>query len=152
MSTLAMVSIFLIMVMTTADVTKRFILGSSLQGSVEVCEILLVILAFLGLAWAEVTNTHVRTDIIFERLPRKMKPSVNLFAHLISIAVLVFFVYATTLHAKSQFIIGEVAWTGTSQIELWPARFTIVLGLIAFCIVKLVEMVIEVLPAGKGEN
>jgi len=143
LGTLGMVFIFLIMVMTTADVTKRFTLGSSLGGSVEVSQMLLVGMVFLALAWAEVTNSHVRVDLIFERLPRKMKPSVNLFARLICFATVVFLVYATILYAESQFIKGEVIWAGTFQIQLWPARFSIVLGLIVFCILILVKMVIE---------
>ena len=49
LAVVAMVCIFTVVISTVSDVTKRFTLGTSLQGSIEVSEILLVMLAFLAL-------------------------------------------------------------------------------------------------------
>jgi len=128
------------MVLTVIDGTSR-LWGGGLLGSVEICQMLLVAVAFGGLAWAEVTNSHVRVDVLYEHLPRRVQAGMNFFVYLIYAAIIIFLLYANILYEGEQFAKAEVTWVGASQVALWPTRLSLTLGLFIFCVIIVVETV-----------
>jgi len=148
----AMICTFCISLFTTIDVSFRFVLGKSVEGSIEVCEVLMVLIAFLGLTWADVTNTHVEVKFLVEKFPNHIKKSNELFVKVLTTACLGLFSYASIKYAIEKFIIDEVIWVGTKQMVLWPARFSLVLGifvLFLYYLGKLVSILTDLMATHK---
>jgi TRAP-type C4-dicarboxylate transport system permease small subunit len=137
----AIFCVFSIAVLTTADVSSRFILGKSLEGSVEVCEILMVFAAFLGLAWAEITNTHVKVDFLVLKFPTKARLILDIGAKCLTAICLFLISYASFKITFAKYYSGEVAWAGTAQIALWPARLGLAVGFALFCVLSMFKAI-----------
>ena len=141
LAVISMVSMFIIIVSTNVDVFLRFLFTSSVPGNVNLCEGLMVLAVFLGLPITELTGNNVKMEVIFDRLPRRLQPGMVLFDRLLCFLILAFLTYASISYAITQFVQGEVMLASTTQIELWPARFSLALGIAVLCFIILVETV-----------
>ena len=94
----------------------------------------MVLATFLGLAWAEIANAHVRVDFLVLKLPPKIRLVVDIGAKCLTVMCLSLISYASVKIALAKYYAGEIAWAGTEQIVLWPARFGLGLGFTVFCI------------------
>lgn len=120
-------ALFLIMIMVTLDVAGRNFWNRSVPGIIESAEVILVIGAFLGLAYAQRTRSHVSTTFIIELMPRALARVVKT-AGLAVLALYVAFAAAVSAgRAWSSFVAGEVRF-GLIEIPQWPARAAIALG------------------------
>lgn len=120
-------ALFLIMGTATLDVVSRNLLARSVPGIIESAEVILVIGAFLGLAYAQRTRTHVSTTFIIKLMPRALARIVKA-AGLAVLALYVGFAAAVSAgRAWSSFVGGEVRF-GLIEIPQWPARLAIALG------------------------
>ncbi len=63
--------VFLMMLVAFADVMGRKAFGQPLRGSVELTELLMLLVVFLGVAMVSREQTHVQLDLIDEWVPRR---------------------------------------------------------------------------------
>lgn len=148
----ASVCLFVVIVSTTTDATMRRLFNSALLGSIEICELTLVPVAFFGLAWAHVTGSHVRLDFIFERLPQRMQPTLQFIVDLICLSCLIALAWAGIEYTIFQYIGMERTWAGNAQIPIWPFRATLALGVIGFCIAMIVQAVTDAKSISQGKR
>lgn len=120
---------FALAIAITTDVVSRMVSGRSLPGLVEVSETLLVMLVFLGMAFASYTGGQIAVDLVTGSLPRRASAWVRAIGDVITLAILVWLVSATYTRAIDSFLGGEFKF-GLVQWPLWPARTAIVLGLV----------------------
>jgi TRAP-type C4-dicarboxylate transport system permease small subunit len=69
MSWTASGGIFLMMLLGFADVLGRKLLGRPLRGSVELTELLMLLVVFLGVTIVSHRQQHVQLDLIDDRIP-----------------------------------------------------------------------------------
>ena len=60
--------IFILMILTAANVLLRKLTGISITGMTEISELMMIILVFFALAQAEIMNRHVRVSLLTDRL------------------------------------------------------------------------------------
>ncbi|MFQ5842293.1 MAG: TRAP transporter small permease subunit, partial [Thermodesulfobacteriota bacterium] len=75
---IASATLFLMMLLTTADVFLRKVFSKSILGTVEVTEFMMVGLVFFSLAQTEVLNRHVKVDLIMSRLRERTQGMIDM--------------------------------------------------------------------------
>jgi TRAP-type C4-dicarboxylate transport system permease small subunit len=75
------------MLLVVADVILRKYFAAPIRGSLEITEILMGFVVFLGLAFCAVKGEHVFIDIITERLSKSAKSITMIIVHFLSAGV-----------------------------------------------------------------
>ncbi|HEX6722306.1 MAG TPA: TRAP transporter small permease [Burkholderiaceae bacterium] len=124
---LAAVALFAIMILTLVDVSGRKALSESVPGSLEMTELLMVVVIFAGLPLVSLAGEHVVFDSLDPWLPKWLRRAQGLLVDLVCAAALLGL--AWLMWAKA----GEMAGYGetTAQLKLPKAPF--VYGMSVLC-------------------
>ena len=107
MDGIASVSIFVIMILITADVLSRLIFNKPFVGTAEIVSSIIIIVCFLEIPYVAVKGAHVRTTMLYDKVGAKGKLIIDILAAFLGILVYSFIIRASwgkLLHAIS---IGE---------------------------------------------
>jgi TRAP-type C4-dicarboxylate transport system permease small subunit len=139
----AMMAIFVMMCLTFADTSGRYIFKRPITGAVEFTQSYLMVAAvFLSMGYAYRKDAFIRVTIFLDHLPRRAKivvNYVNYFVQVVSILYGVALVIATTYQALRIFATGMVICT-TVQLPLWPAYLIIPIGLFLMSLLMLLDL------------
>ena len=137
LATLATISM---MVTITIDVVVRGITGASVPGVLELSETVLVAAVFLGMAHTGATNGHISVDLVTDRIPQRVSRWAIAFGWVLTAGILAWMVYATGLRAVGSTEANETRM-GLVNWPLWPARWLIVIGLIAMLLIAIMNVI-----------
>jgi TRAP-type C4-dicarboxylate transport system permease small subunit len=124
-----------------ADIAGRSLFGSGIPGCVEIGEFMMILVGFLGMAQAQKMGSHVDVDLLFNRLPNRVKDFLRVVILILMISFVSLFFYATLMAALDYTINGEDAWFGPYLIPVWIIRWTAPIGLALFIIQLIAELV-----------
>ena len=83
---IAVLSIFVMMLLTSADAIGRYLFNSPIAGAYEVTEKYLMLIAvYLGASFTYREGSNIRIGLVIDRLPRQVRMGLNLFAQVFSI-------------------------------------------------------------------
>ena len=119
----------LLMLLVVAEVVLRDLFGSSLGGSIELSEVALVFLVFLGVAYAQQADAHVSTNLLTARIPPRAASVLKSVAMLAMTVVLLWATYVTAIRGWDSMRAGEARF-GLRSVPVWPARLMIPVGLL----------------------
>ncbi|MBS7807395.1 TRAP transporter small permease [Variovorax sp. PCZ-1] len=143
-------ALFAIMVLTFFDVGGRKLLSQSIPGSLELTELLMVIVIFAGLPLVSERGEHVIFDSLDSVWPAWLVKIQKAFVHIVC-AVLMMALAALMWKTGAQF--AEYGET-TAQLKISKAPF--IYGMAVFCAVTgLVHLALAFFPgreAGEGEG
>ena len=151
LGTLSAVLIMLIMFLSSADVTSRYLLGAPIKGAYELNEIFFLSAALLGVAYAQKYKAHVNVELLVSHLPKRIAVSVEtcmLFVALVTYAIVV---WMSSLEFLNSWTTNEFRW-GLIAIPLWPARLMVALGFTLLCCRFIGEIVINIRRLWKDEE
>ena len=117
-----------IMLILVANVVMRALFTSSVQGSVEFSEVLLAFVVFAGLAYAQQSGSHVRTELVTSRLPDRIARPARVVGLLVAAAVLAWCTVATAGRGIEAWQAGEARF-GVRSVPTWPGRLAVPIGL-----------------------
>lgn len=142
-------SLFAMMCLTAADVVGRYVFNSPITGAFELTEFLVLILIFSFLAHSQAHKAHVTVDLILSRFPRRFRFIVELFNHLISLALMALIAWVSI---KRAFELKAVAVASPNLgIPSYPFVFFLVLGCLVTCI-EYARDIVRLLKGGKGDS
>jgi TRAP-type transport system small permease protein len=127
--------LFLMMVLTGADVTGRYFFNAPIQGSFELTTLFMSIIVALGLSYCALEKAHVRVDIITMNLSAKVQLILDCIANFCSFALCVLLSWQIFLRALS--LIDAGITTLVLRIPIFPFVFIVDLGILVLCIVFL---------------
>jgi len=136
---ISMVSLFIMVILLVAHVIGRYAFLSPIAGMRELEEFLLVLVAFLGLAYTGLRKGHVRVDIIIGNLPTWVQHVVDTVTGLMSLALWVLMAWKSFFWVMK--IVGPPALT--SEILGIPKAifgFIMIFGMIVFCFVLVAQV------------
>jgi TRAP-type C4-dicarboxylate transport system permease small subunit len=81
-------ALFLMMLLTFMDVVGRKLAGGSIPGAVELTELLMLLVIFVGLPLTSLRGEHVVFDLLDALLPAGAKRFQHFIAHLVCIVTL----------------------------------------------------------------
>jgi TRAP-type C4-dicarboxylate transport system permease small subunit len=135
---IAAYSVFIAMFVMMADVTARTF-QIALPGAVELTEISLALMIFLGWSYTQEQKGHIQIDLVYRRLPaavQRMLDLVHPVLGLVLMAVIVRQGYKFALYSRSS---GEI--TENLALPLWPFKLLLVIGGGAFCLQLVVDFI-----------
>lgn len=125
---IAALSVATMMASMTFDVVTRAFLNIAVQGIYELVQTLVVVIAFMGLAYTERARATVRVTLITERMPPRVRSAFTGVGSLVAALTAAWLAYAFWGNALDSFNRGESS-QGIVQFVLWPARFAAALGM-----------------------
>jgi len=131
------VATVLTMTIVTVDVTLRFF-GSGVPGTLEIVTwYLMVIVAFLPLAYVERQDGAISVDALYVLAPPRAKRAIDIFVGLFSFLVYATVAYLSLQLALHRFSSGSYVMTAYYALPVWPAYFIVPVGFGAAAIVVL---------------
>lgn len=133
---IAGVVLFGLALLTVADVMSRNLRGQSILGAIEISTLLLVAVAFFGLAAAEIDGRHVSVSLLEERAGRRGRMAMSLLrAVLVTLlgAVLVYGMFGTFDGALER---GETT-NDVLRLPTWPAKLAVALSFLLFFVLAI---------------
>ena len=133
---LAMVCLGLMVIPITVDVVIRSVSVYSISGTVEVEELLMFTLVFMGLAYPQLSCDHIDMNVLFPHLPAFMQRFLYVFHWTLSIILMVLVTREVGIVAVERFTLKE--YTEAFAIPTYPFYFlaTIGLGLLVLALFK----------------
>lgn len=120
----------IMMLLTFFDVIGRAF-NHPIVGTVEVTELLMGSLIFLGLGWTTFLRGHIRVDIVINYLPPRAKASLEMVTTIICIVFAVLLCWQLWLKAADTVEMGDVT-------QIWALPFWSVAYVMAICSITLV--------------
>lgn len=136
---LSMVNCFFMVIITILDVVSRHLLHRAIPGVIELNEVLMVGIVFLGLAMAQKEKTHIRAELLVSRLSAKWQKGLDIFAIVLSLAFWGILLASSAPRAWQSFVIGEYR-EGLIKFPIWPARGALCFGLLIMCLQLLYDL------------
>jgi TRAP-type C4-dicarboxylate transport system permease small subunit len=126
------VALLLMMVAGAADVigTNLDMIGIPSQpvpAAFEFMATMMVVSVFLGASLGQARRTHIRVEVLVNRLPRGGQMLANLIRYGLSAAFFLAIAWFGALGAIHSFNVGEFA-PGIINFPVWPARFFLAFG------------------------
>lgn len=128
MDGIASISIFLIMILITADVLSRLIFNKPFAGTAEIVSSIIIIVCFLEIPYVAVKGAHVRTTMLYDKVGVKGKLVIDIIAALLGILVYSFIIRASWGNLFHAINIGEAEIAGSFRVTTVPGRFAIIFG------------------------
>lgn len=122
------VFILALMLLVVLEVVLRDLFETTLGGTIEVSEVVLAFLVFLGVAYAQQDDAHVQTDLVTSRLPPGAAAWIRAVGLVVAAIVLLVAAWATAGRGWDAFQTGESRF-GLRSVPVWPARLIIPVGL-----------------------
>jgi TRAP-type transport system small permease protein len=136
---------------TVIDIVGRSVFGSPMRGTVELTELAVVVLVYLGLGHVEHRDAHISVDLLFVRLGTRGQLVMRVVASSISLAVVALLTWRLYLFA-GQLQAGGYT-TGVLRVPLHPVAIVGVVGAAGFFLAILTNLVLvlrELLAGSRG--
>jgi TRAP-type C4-dicarboxylate transport system permease small subunit len=141
MNRVASVTLFSMMFLTIADVFLRKVFSSSILGTVEVTEFLMLILVFFALSQTEVLNGHVKVDLVMGRFSERTQAIVDMITQVICFLLFGLFTSSALVYSEKMREAAEV-----SQ-DLWIPKYPFVYVVVVGCAILSLALLIKFLMA-----
>ena len=143
-------ALFVMMLLTTADVTGRYLFNKPILGAFELTEFLVLILIFSFLAHTQAEKTHVSVDLLLRRFPKKWRRAIGLFNHAACLALMALLVWMTVLRAIELKTFAEAS--SNLKIPKYPFAYFVVIGCSVLCIEYIRDLIRLVQGRKKGRE
>ena len=140
--------LFLMMLLTIADVFMRKVFSRSILGTVELTEFMLVILIFFSLAQAEVLNSHVKVDLVMSRFGERAQGLVDMITQLACFLLSGLITWSTVIYSEEMGASREVSqdlW-----IPIYPFVYIVALGCAIFSLTLLIKFFMALIRVVKS--
>lgn len=122
----AVVAIF-VMLFVGAEVTLRYAFDSPIPGHLELSELLMPIIVFLGLSYTQATHGHVGMDLVLDMLPPRPRRRAYMATLLISIFVCAVLAWFSARNAYQLWLYDDVTMS-PPYFKTWPTGAAVAVG------------------------
>ncbi len=111
----------------SASVGSRYILDYSIPGSLDITQIILVLIIFFPLAYVEEKGGHINITVLYSRFPPKMIEVLKIVSKILALILFGLMAFMSLIGAINSFLQKEASW-GDFAIPLWIPKFFIFIG------------------------
>ena len=140
--------LFVMLLLSTADVLGRYFFNRPLSGSQEISEILLPGVVLLGWAYAQRQKVHVSVDILFNRFRPRFKAIVAFLTTCLALAIAILVIWQGMLLSISYFNMGRLI--RNINVPIFIPRLLVPLGGLSLFLVLIVDLYDSVKEIKKG--
>jgi len=130
--------IFALMIIGVAQVLGRKLFNFPIHGYIDMVEIMMSFLVFMGLAYTERLGGHIRMEIFVTLMPKRVLWLFEVLSVVIALFVVGVLTYYTGTHAWRSWTSGDS--TMDAQILLWPSKLIVSASLALLFLRLLVEL------------
>ncbi len=124
---------FLIMFLILVDVTLRYFFKTSVPGSTELVELILVGLVFLGIAYTQFEKGHINIDFLTSRLPHNIQSIVGSITYLLTLGIVALITWRIFEYAKkSADVKVGILYIPVSLLSIW--QLLVVPCCVSYCV------------------
>ncbi|MFH1647263.1 MAG: TRAP transporter small permease [Chloroflexota bacterium] len=147
-SIIGVVTLAGLMLLTVSDVVLRFFFTKPIQGSLEVTELLMIVMVYPGLAWVAVRRMNIKVDLLVNRFSPRAQGIFDTVTCLISLAVAVLIAWFTV--PQVFYMQSRGIETDTLHIKHWPFYWLIAFAYAVLCLVLITNLIDFIKKAVKG--
>lgn len=136
------------------DVLLRKLAGVTIPGASEGSVLLLVLLAYLGMAGAQAKQAHFSADFMVQRLGPAWRRRLQILVLVLSLAFVLAVAWLTATSAWQSTARGEASF-GIVQFPIWPSRIAVAIGFALLALQLVVDIIrawLGVLPGASGDR
>ncbi|MFH1626367.1 MAG: TRAP transporter small permease [Pseudomonadota bacterium] len=119
------------MFLVTISIGGRYLLGKPVPSTIEISEVILVLVIFLPLAYVQQRGGHLRVMFLYSRLPKSLRTACDILALALSTMLFALMTWQTLIYALHSWASSETSW-GIVPIPLWIPKFGIFFGCLVF--------------------
>jgi TRAP-type C4-dicarboxylate transport system permease small subunit len=141
-------ALFIMMLLTAADVAGRYLFNKPILGAFELTEFLVLILIFSFLAHAQAEKTHVSVDLLVGRLPEKWRMTLSVINHAVCLALVGLIAWMSAIRAME---LKEYAEASSNLgIPKYPFAYFVVIGCAVLALEYMRDLIRMAKPKKKG--
>ncbi len=126
------------MLLTAADVTLRYLFNRPITSSYELTEFMLAVLIAFGLAYTAVRKGHISIDFLTSRFSPRVQAFLSAISSLMGIGLLSLITWQSIVYAESLRVSGST--TMVLHLPIYPIVWVVVVGSAIFCLVLIVDL------------
>jgi len=119
--------------LTTVDVALRYLFNSPIAGVYTLCEMLMVGIVYLAIAYVQQQKSHVRVDVLIDRLQGPPRLAFELATLLLALVGFSLMTWQSALLAWDAWVTGDYAM-GLIEYPFWPTKSAMTLGIGLLCL------------------
>ena len=131
-------AVFALMWLTMAEVLGRRLLNSPVPGAIDHIETGMVVFAFMGAAYCQRLNGHVRMDMLVGTLRGRALWLVECLATIVAVAYISMIIYASIQDTWRSFSLGDD--TIDAHVKVWPSKLVVPVSLSLLLLRLLVQL------------
>ena len=147
MGIIAICVLVVMMLFTVLNVVMRAFFNSPIPGDVELIEVGMVCVGFLGLAWCAIRGMHIGVDLVVSFLPRRTQAVFDSFGYLIGLGICILLTWRS--FAEGIGIRELHNLSSTLNFPMFPFYWVTALGYGVLCMAILVLLVRSLSEAKK---
>lgn len=136
LSVVAGVLLLALILLTIGDVVSRNARDRSIVGTIDISTMLLVAIAFLGLASAEIDGRHVSVELVESRFGARVRLVFSALRAVLLVGLGALLTWGLTDVLISAGARGETT-NDILRLPTWPAKLVLLLSFVAFFIVAI---------------
>jgi len=119
--------------LTTVDVALRYLFNSPLAGVYTLCEMLMVGIVYLAIAYVQQQKGHVRVDVLIDHLQGPPRLAFELGTLILALVSFSLMTWQAGRLAWDAWVTGDYAM-GLIEYPFWPTKFAMTFGLGLLCL------------------
>jgi len=120
---LAAVAILLLMFLGVAQIVLRSVFNSPIPGYIDLVQLSMASMAFLGAAYCQRLGTHIRMELVVGRLRGRMLWFAEIFATLVGLIIIGVLIWYSAQHFWRSFTLGDT--TIDAEYQVWPSKLLV---------------------------
>jgi len=126
-STIAGASLFFMMLVGALDIIGSKFLSLPLPAALETTEALMVVTAFMALAYSQSRREHISVDIVFCRLPPSAQRLLGILSHILTLSLIILIAWQGWHLGYNSWAVREYA-SGVISFPIYPAKILLAVG------------------------
>ena len=138
---ISIVTLFLMMMLITADVIGRYIFSMPVKGAMEIDEMMMTVIVFLSLAYCTLEKRHIIVELVLYRLPMRAQTILSIVSSLAGAVIIAIIARQTFLNGWDEFMSTTGTITMILRIPAAPFLFVAFIGFVLMFLELLIEAV-----------
>ena len=127
-NSLSSLCLFLAMFLIGADVFMRYVFNAPVAGTLEITELVPVIVTYCAFTYTAQHKRHIRTTFLMVRLPKTKVRILNFISNLLTLLFLLLLIWRTAVEAMDSWAIKEYS-QGLIAVPRYPVKILIPIAL-----------------------
>lgn len=142
---LGVIVLMAMVLLVVTDIIRRRAFNSPFPFTLEVVELMLIVVVFFAVAYTASQRSHVSIDLVVSKFPLKAQTILDIVMHIISIGLFSFLCWRMVAHGM---YLWRLHWsTGVLEIPRYPLAFVVSFGSALLALVllaRLLKLITEV--------